>query len=82
MPDEKQGQQHSTLRGFGFTEACEHPHGSVAYDRGEQHCPFCGAVRIGVDEWKDGSLDYKIDAIELRLVGDKLKSNLQGEQSS
>ena len=68
-----------TLRDFGFL-SCEHPEGSIAYDRGVQHCPMCGARRVGVESWEGGSIDYRIDTIVLQAFGKKLAENLQGEQ--
>ncbi len=80
QPTQPDTHEPRTLRDFGFSE-CSHPDGSIAYDRGELHCGYCGATKIGM-EWRGGSVDYKIDLVILRLRGEVLKKNLQDEQSS
>ena len=66
-----------TLRQFGF-DSCEHPDGTIAYDRGEPHCGYCGAVKRG-DQWVGGSIDYKIDVVVMQVRAETLKKNLQAD---
>ena len=68
-------QERRTLRDFGFLD-CQHPDGSIAYDRGEPHCGYCGALRVGA-EFVGGSIDYRIDLIILKLRVADLARNLQ-----
>lgn len=63
-----------TLRDFNFTD-CQHPDGSIGYDREPPHCGFCGAVRRG-GTFTGGSIDYKIDVVIMRLRGDDLRKNI------
>lgn len=74
MPQPVEKEKRS-LRDFNF-ESCTHPEGSIAYDRGVAHCPFCGSIRKGTDTWEGGSVDYKIDLLAIQLFGDILKKNL------
>jgi hypothetical protein len=65
MSQEKKQPERRTLRDYGFT-GCTHDDGSVAFDQGQHHCPYCGAKRVG-NMFLDGSIDYKIDFAVLSL---------------
>ena len=72
-----QGSERKTLREFGFEE-CQHPLGSLAYETGPQHCPLCGATRIG-QVYSHGSVDYRFDTVIVanKEIMDKLHGNVK-----